>query len=120
MFERSDYDFVATYDRDGIQHFAPVQLKELVPPETIPAGPVPQLQDEISKLKKYADAEDLVVAFHINRNVTIDPRNIIFPTLKLGALWLFGGIDPAQRQWMLMGNLLQPDPVVTFFDHPQP
>lgn len=120
MVERSDYDFVATYEQDGIQHFVPVQLKELVPLETVPNRPLPQLQDEINKLKKYADAEDLVVAIHANRDITIEPRSLQLPALKLGALWLFGGTDLTQERWMLMGNLLQSNPVVSYFDHPHP
>lgn len=36
MVEKQDYDFVVFYQDDDVQRFVPVQLKELVPPETVP------------------------------------------------------------------------------------
>jgi hypothetical protein len=118
MVEKQDYDFVAFYQDDDVQRFAPVQLKELVPPETVPNGPLPELQKEIDKLKKYTDSEDLVVAIHINRNITINPAELRPPQANLGALWLFGATDSSQQTWMIMGNLLKSDPVVFNFRHP--
>lgn len=120
MVEERDHDFVAFYQDGDTQRYAPVQLKELVPPETNPGGAVPSLQDEMNKLNKYADAADLVIAMHISRNIVLDPAEFARPKGKLGALWLFGATDLTQRTWMLMGNLMQDNPGVFHFIHPEP
>jgi hypothetical protein len=120
MVEKEDYDFVAYYQDDHLQRFAPVQLKELVPPETVPHGTLPQLQTEIYKLSKYTDSNDLVVAMHINRNIRITPAEVQLPQTKLGALWLFGATDSSQQTWMLMGNLMDDGPKVFHFNYPEP
>src|SRR2546421_10068974 len=42
-FERSDYDFVATWTEGTTQHFCPVQLKELVPADLNPGASIEEL-----------------------------------------------------------------------------
>jgi hypothetical protein len=53
--EQQDYDFVACWTVDGTQHFAPVQLKEVVPESLNPNTNIEQV---VQSLTKYVDSED--------------------------------------------------------------
>ena len=113
--ENHDYDFVATWLNDDIRHFAPVQLKELVPSQI---NPRPTLQAMIGQLgEKYVDSTDLTVAIYLNRETTFDLATLEVPQLPFAALWVFGGISPDQSQWGLWGDLLD-EPIGTRFEYP--
>lgn len=112
--ERDDYDIIATYEMDGDAHFAPVQLKEWAPEEL----PSPQpLQVELDKLQKYADASDLVVAFHLNRRANVVLSELRLPQ-AIGGLWFLGCSEPSQNHWTLIGDLLG-EPMANDFTYPE-
>ena len=62
--------------------------------------------DEIAKLTKYADSQDLVVAMFLNRTGRINLDEIILPDLNIAELWFFGSMSQDQSKWFLLGNLL--------------
>jgi hypothetical protein len=102
--ESQDFDFVASWSVDNTQHFAPVQLKEVVPEPLNPNATVEQI---VESLAKYVDSEDLTVAIHLNRQAHFDPTVLSVPPLKIAALWVFASISPDQSQWGLWGNFLE-------------
>ena len=102
--ESQDYDFVASWVDGDEQHFAPVQLKEVVPESLNPNSGVEQI---IQSLIKYVDSEDLMVAIHLNRQVHFDPRTLVVPPLRIAALWVFASVSPDQSEWGLWGNFLE-------------
>lgn len=114
--ERADYDFVARFPKDGMLHYWPIQMKELVPEELDPHA---NLQAELNKLEKYVDSTDLVVAVHINRVATIHLSELVMPRASIGALWFFGANDLTQNTWTIVGNLLRPGARSCEFTHPQ-
>lgn len=115
LVERQDFDFIARFEVDGEGQYVPVQLKEWVPAHL----PNPQpLQVELDKLAKYADSEDLVVAFHLNRDERVVLSELTFPrTIK--ELWFFGASERSQTHWVLMGNLLTEQARVYEFAYPE-
>lgn len=112
--ESQDYDFVASWVTGSEQHFAPVQLKEVVPE---PLNPNSSIEKVIQSLTKYVDSEDLTVAIHLNRQVHFDPKTLAIPQLRIAALWVFGSISPDQSEWGLWGNFLE-QPEGTRFAYP--
>lgn len=112
--ERQDYDIVAHFVADNESHFVPIQLKEWVPDFLPNAG---TLQDEVAKLSKYADSTDLVVAFHLNRTTRLELDHLVVPT-TVAELWFFGAMDPKQKRWHLIGNLLSPQYRAYEFEYP--
>lgn len=116
MVEVQDYDAVARFaDNQGALVFAPVQLKEWVPDFLNPSA---TLQNELDKLDKYVDSEDLVVAVHMNRTTTIHLSELILPKGRIGELWLYGGADSTQTRWMFIGDLLSDKPQYFEFSYP--
>lgn len=116
MVEVQDYDFVARFaDSQGALVFAPVQLKEWVPDFLNPSA---TLQDELDKLDKYVDSEDLVVAVHMNRTATIHLSELRLPRGRIGELWLYGTTDLTQTRWTIIGNLLSGKPQYFEFSYP--
>src|SRR5262249_26971088 len=82
--ESQDYDAVATWIEGRTQHFAPIQIKEVVPRDLSPASSV---QKVVDGLAKYVDSEDLTVAIHLNRLEHFSPLDIIVPPrLKIASL----------------------------------
>jgi hypothetical protein len=114
--EEQDFDFVARFERDGYVNFVPIQMKELVP-ERVPNSA--SLQLEIDKLEKYVDSSDLVVAFHLNRDVKIVPEQLDFSRLRLGQLW-FVGYTGRSTEWLLLGDMLSIDAGASVFHYPEP
>jgi len=112
--EAQDYDFVASWVVGDTQHFAPVQLKEVVPRIY---NPLASIQKTVNSLSKYIDSEDLTVAIHLNQHGNFEPSKIVIPTLKIAALWVFAGISNDQSEWGLWGNFLE-KPDVTLFHYP--
>lgn len=111
--EASDYDFIATWTSDENQHFAPVQLKELVPESLNPASTIQALVD---KLAKYS-SESLTVAVFLNRHVRFSPRELQIPPLRIAALWFLFAASPDQSEWRLVGNFME-EPDATIFSYP--
>lgn len=102
-YESADYDYVGAYQHNGSVQMFPIQLKQVVPDRLNSSTCV---QHEISKLKKYTDARDLVVAVHINRKVHIKPEDMDLSGLKIKELWLYGELQEDSSTWLLLGNLM--------------
>lgn len=102
--EKQDYDFVATWADPQTQHFAPVQLKELV---TAELNPETALSSLLEKLTKYTDSDDLTVVIKLNRPDRFEPSQVKIPSgLSLGGIWIFGAITPDQSKWGLWGDFM--------------
>jgi hypothetical protein len=100
--EAQDYDFVATWEVDDIQHFCPIQLKEFVSSELNPKATI---QAVIDSLSKYADSADITVAIKLGRNFCFEPTDLCLPAeFSIGALWVYGAIAPDQSEWALWGD----------------
>lgn len=112
--EKSDYDFVGVYPENDYLNYVPIQMKEFVPEKVNPKA---QLENEIKKLQKYTDSQDLCVAIHLNRNISFDFKNIVIPELNIRELWFFGAKAPNQSEWWLLGNILN-NPKVYEFNYP--
>jgi hypothetical protein len=103
--EAQDYDAVATWPSDRERHFAPIQIKEVVPEDLNPNITV---QDVINDLQKYVDSEDLTVVIHVNRTVRgFAPLQLVVPPLKIAALWILAALTTDQSRWILCGNFLE-------------
>ncbi|MFO1396504.1 MAG: hypothetical protein U1F48_05515 [Burkholderiales bacterium] len=113
--ENHDYDFVATWLNENTRHFAPVQLKEVVPSKINAKATLQALIEQLGE--KYVDSPDLTVAIYLNRDVAFDVATLEVPPLRLAALWVFGGISPDQSRWGLWGDLLG-EPIGTRFEYP--
>ena len=111
--EASDYDFIATWEDQGARHFAPIQLKELVP-ESINANA--SIQAIVDGLVKYS-SESLTVGIFLNRLGTFIPHEIKIPPLRIGALWFLFATAEDQSEWMLYGDVLG-QPNATSFAYP--
>lgn len=112
--ESQDYDFIASWVVGDEQHFAPVQLKEVVPADL---NGTASLERTIRSLTKYVDSEELTVAIRLNRQEHFDPRTVVIPSLRIAALWVFGSISPNQSEWGLWGNFLE-EPEGSRFAYP--
>ena len=112
--ESQDYDFVASWVVDDTQHFAPVQLKEVVPTSVNPTASV---EGTVNSLAKYVDSEDLTVAIHLNQHGHFDPKTVVIPPLHIAALWIFSAIAEDQSEWGLWGDFLE-HPEGTRFAYP--
>lgn len=102
--EAQDYDFVASWVVDDMQHLATVQLKEVVPQKLNSSA---SIQETVNALSKYVDSEDLTVAIHLNQGAHFEPSKLIIPSLNIAALWVFGAISEDQTEWGLWGNFLE-------------
>ena len=114
--EEQDIDFVARFERDECVHFVPLQMKELVPERVRDSA---SLQDELNKLGKYSSSSDLVVAFHLNRGVTVVPEQLDFGKVKVAQLW-FVGYTGQGREWHLLGDMLSERGGASVFRYPEP
>lgn len=114
-YENADYDYVGAYMQNGFVHRFPIQLKQLVP-DRINAST--SLQNEISKLSKYTDAQDLVVAFHVNRKINIKPQELDASGLQVKEIWLYGHLQNGDDTWLLFGNIMAAQPSAYTFQMP--
>lgn len=112
--EDEDFDCVTLRQDDDYQVYTPLQIKEVVPNQI---NPQTDLNNEISKLQKYTDSKDLVVAIHLNRKGKVEFSTINTPKLQIAQLWIFGAITENQDKWFLYGDLLA-NP--NFFDFEYP
>ena len=113
--ESADYDYVGAYKHNGAVVTFPIQLKQLVPDRLNSAT---SLQREISKLSKYVDAHDLVVAIHINRKVHVKPQEMDTSGVKVKEIWLYGQLQSDPTSWLLFGNLMAATPNAYTFQLP--
>ncbi len=109
--EDSDYDCVASWEVDSTRHFAPIQLKEVVPAHLNHEA---DLQAIIDGLTKYPVSADLTVAIYVNQNGRFEPSSIKLPNLSIAALWVFGTLAPDQSEWFLCGNFLETPEMISF------
>jgi hypothetical protein len=112
--ESQDYDFVASWVADDVRHFAPVQLKEVVPTGLNTAA---SLAAVIEGLRIYGDSQELTVAVRFNQREYFEPSAIAVPRLNIAALWVFAAIERDQSEWGLWGNFLE-QPEGTRFAYP--
>ena len=118
-FEDADYDAVFRLPvQSGIKYW-PVQLKEIVPKKK-EVNPKAEFNDEIKKLEKYSDSQDLIVGIHFNQATDGKITNWSVPPLKLGALWVFGSCSPDQRRWCIIGDFLKQNTSIVEFPYPEP
>jgi hypothetical protein len=113
--ESRDHDIVVRYAASGQLNFVPIQLKEWVPDSLNPSA---TLQDELNKLTKYTEGDDLVVAFYLNRDVNLRLSELNFPHGKVAELWFYGATEPSQTKWVVVGNLLSPEAKAYEFTYP--
>nr|CAS02458.1 putative integron gene cassette protein [uncultured bacterium] len=111
--EAADYDFIATWRSDTNIHFAPVQLKELVPESLNPRSSIQELVDGLSRYS----SDSLTVAVFLNRNSRFSLKELQLPSLRIAALWFFFAVTPDQSEWRLVGNLME-EPEATLFGYP--
>ena len=112
---QQDCDFIARWDIDNTRHFAPVQLKEVVPKHTNYAA---TLEGVINSLSKYVDSKNLIVAVHLNQESHFDLQKLSLPNLNIAQLWVFGATSQDQSSWRLWGNLLQTPIETTSHQYP--
>ena len=112
--EREDFDFLVRTEKGDELIYTPVQLKELAPVDLNPAA---SLNEEIAKLSRYATSNDLVVAFHLNREQRVDFANLHIPPLPIAELWFFGALSEDSSKWVLHGNALR-SPRTYIFEYP--
>jgi len=101
--EKSDYDSIFKWIDGGTEHFAPVQMKELVPKST---NPNTSLEAIVSKLGKYVSSPELIVGIKLNRREKIDFSKINFNSSPVGEIWCFGATKPDERKWGIWGDFL--------------
>ena len=113
--EDQDFDFVAKWvDAEG-QHFARVQLKEVVPTSLNKSA---TLESVIQGLKKYTDSSDLTVAIHLNQVGRFEPDVLRLQHLNVASVWVFAATTVDQSLWSLWGNFREDDPYGTQFSYP--
>lgn len=100
--EDSDYDFIAKWRIDDIEHYAPVQLKEWTP---VHLNQKDDLIDIINRLNKYTNSRDTIFGIYLNRSVNIDFSDIIIPDLNFVGIWFFG-FNTYSRSWFIYGDVL--------------
>jgi hypothetical protein len=102
--EFQDADFLATWVAEDVQHFAPVQIKELVSVERNASATFGAL---VEGLTKYTGKKDLTVLVNLNRQINFDPSSLTLPPqLPIAALWVLACLDPGHSEWIIWGNLL--------------
>ncbi len=109
--EAMDYDIVTMFKSGDELHFAPVQLKELVPEDL---NPTATFEVELKKLEKYTDSKGLIVAFHLNRKGQFDLSKLSIPKLGISQLWVFGAETADREKWFLIGDLLKEPQKISF------
>lgn len=102
MSENSDYDFIATTVYNDRVVYVPVQTKEL-PPESICSK---SIESEPDKLTKYARSDDLIVAYHLNREMNINMKTLEIPKLNIAGIFFFGKISSPSNRWVMYGGKL--------------
>jgi hypothetical protein len=104
LVEDEDYDCVVRWRVEGTEHFAPVQLKEVVPVDLNPAA---DLNKELAKLQKYASASNTVVAVHLNQSQRLEFASIKPPKTGCSEVWIYGSASEDQSKWFVYGDILK-------------
>lgn len=113
--EFEDADFVASWTDNDVQHFAPVQIKELVPEEMNLRS---TFDTVVQGLSKYSGKDSLTVVIYVNRQIHFDPFAVTLPQqLPIAALWILACVEPAQSEWAIWGDFLE-EPEGTRFSYP--
>ncbi|MBK9442313.1 MAG: hypothetical protein IPN53_13805 [Comamonadaceae bacterium] len=103
--EFEDADFVGMWFDGDVQHFAPVQIKELVPEERNARATLDAL---VKGLSMYSGRNDLTVLLHFNRRTHFNPESLVLPPqLPIAALWVLACTDPTHSEWAIWGNFLE-------------
>ena len=103
--EFEDADFVGMWFDGDVQHFTPVQIKELVPEERNARATLDTL---VRGLSMYSGRKDLTVLIHLNRRTHFKPESLVLPPqLPVAALWVLGCTDPTHSEWAIWGNFLE-------------
>ncbi len=102
--EAHDYDAVATWIVGDTPHFAPIQIKEVVPHDLNPSASV---QEVVNGLQKYMDSAELTVVIHLNQVTPFSPMDLVIPPLNIAALWVFAAINADASKWVMWGNFLE-------------
>lgn len=103
MSEEQDYDCVLWWKVEGKSRYAPVQLKEVVPPHVNPTASV---EAELTKLGKYVTSDHTVIAVHLNQMGHVEYSSIKKPKTSAAEIWLYAALAPDQSLWVLYGDLL--------------
>ena len=111
--EHADYDAVLRARRRNEEFFTPIQLKEYVPEKL---NPYATLRSLLEGLCRYSSSSDMVVVVYLNRTFRLPLNPIYCPHLKLGGVYLIGGVTG--QRWILVGDLLEEFAGISYFDHP--
>ena len=103
MVEDQDYDAVMWWKEGDGDRYAAIQLKETVPKTLYFAS---ELNDELSKLEKYVNSENTIVAMHLNQQQRLEFADIVIPKTTCAEIWLYGSVSRDQSTWLLYGDLL--------------
>jgi len=106
-YQDSDFDSIFTWDDNGTQCYAAIQLKELVPEHT---NATATLNDILMKLNKYSGHNDLIVGIKLNRRESFDFMSLNIKNLQISELWMFGLTSESQNNWSLFGEFLSGEP----------
>lgn len=113
-YESSDYDAIATWLQNEVQHFTPIQIKEVVYSDL---SLEENINTEIEKLNRYADSKETTFLFHVNKKGRLDLGAIKIPELNIGSLWLIGSVTPDQSKWFVAGDMLN-NPTYIEYEYP--
>lgn len=115
--EQADHDAICFWaGPDGLENYAPLQLKELPPPTKDPRAALNTL---LASLEKYRSSPELQVAIYLNKTTRLELQKIVIPRVALAGIWLFGAESVDQRNWNLIGDL-RAVPERSVFIHPEP
>jgi len=112
--EESDYDFVASWTEGAIQHFCPVQLKEL-PPAELNANA--NLEEILARSVKDPRPTSTVLAVRLNRTGHLDLKTLSIPPVPWKEVWFLWASAPDSTRWTVYGDALG-DPGQFSFDYP--
>jgi hypothetical protein len=99
--EHADHDAVVRLRWDDEEFFTPIQLKEYVPEKLNREATLGPLLEGLSR---YSSSSDLVAVVYLNRRFRLPLYPIYCPHLKLGGVYLIGGVT--RDKWILVGDLL--------------
>ena len=115
--EKADFDAVMKWQKNGEDHYFPLQIKEL-PPDDI--NPDVTLDDILDKLGKYSGEDNLTVVVCLNRRTRINFKPWDRESKpRIRELWYLGCTDIYQSKWFLYGNVLAKHPRRFDFEYPE-
>jgi len=115
-FEQSDYDFVARWIEGSTEHYAPVQLKELVPTDL---NSTTSIEDLLLNVRSNVPKSSTVLAIKLNRRGKIELQNVAIPSLPYRQVWFFYATDSDAKTWTLFGDALG-EPGYFPYSYPEP